>query len=56
MGVVNWLVGLLGDDTVMLAGVGVVLLLTDAEGLLLSGGVEKEKKVWELLKATNSNQ
>lgn len=46
MGVVSWLVGLVGDDTVMLAGAGVVLLLTDAEGLLLSGRVRKN----ELLK------
>lgn len=42
------MVGLVGDETVMLAWVGVVLLLTDAEGLLLSGGIRKKKG--ELLK------
>ncbi len=36
VGVVTWLVGLVGGDMVMLVEVGVVLLLTDAAGLLLS--------------------
>lgn len=44
VGVVTWLVGLAGDDTVMLVGVGAVLLLTDAEGLLLSEEVKKERR------------
>lgn len=35
VGVVTWLVGMVGDDTVVLSPV--VLLLTAAEGLLLSG-------------------
>lgn len=43
VGVVTWLVGLVGDDTVTVVGVGAVLLLTDAEGLLLSGRVKKKK-------------
>jgi len=43
-GVVTWLVGLVGGDTVLLLGAGVVLLLNDAEGLLLSGGIRKEEK------------
>lgn len=38
VGVVTWLVGLVGGDTVMLVEVAVVLLLTDAEGLVLSAG------------------
>lgn len=42
MGVVTWLVGLVGEDTVTL--VGVVLLLTAAEGLLFSAEVPKKKK------------
>lgn len=42
VGVVTWLVGLVGDDVLILVGTGVVLLLTDAEGLLLSG--EKKRK------------
>lgn len=41
VGVVTWLVGLVGGDTVMLVEVAVVLLLTDAEGLFLSAGEEK---------------
>lgn len=45
VGVVTWFVGLVGGDTVMLVEVAVVLLLTDAEGLLLSGGVKKKKSV-----------
>lgn len=44
VGVVTWLVGLVGGDTVMLVEVAVVLLLTDAEGLLLSAGDEKMHK------------
>ncbi len=44
VGVVTWLVGLAGDDTVMLVGAGAVLLLTDAEGLFLSGGFEEKGK------------
>lgn len=36
VGVVTWLVGLVGDEVLMPVGAGVVLLLTDAEGLLLS--------------------
>ena len=40
VGVVTWLVGLVGDDTPTVVGVGVVLLLTAAEGLFLSKGVE----------------
>ncbi|TNN56259.1 hypothetical protein EYF80_033552 [Liparis tanakae] len=43
-GVVTWLVGLVGGDTALLLGAGVVLLLTDAEGLLLSGGIRKEEQ------------
>lgn len=39
VGVVTWLVGLVGGDAGALAGGGVVLLLTDAEVLLLSGGI-----------------
>ena len=39
------MVGLVGDETVILVGVGVVPLLTDAEGLLLSGGVKKKKEI-----------
>ena len=42
-GVVTWLVGLVGGDTGMSAGAGVVLLLTDAAGLLLSGGGRKKR-------------
>lgn len=42
VGVVTWLVGLVGEDTVTL--VGVVLLLTAAEGLLFSAEVQKNKK------------
>lgn len=38
VGVVTWFVGLVGGDTVMLVEVAVTLLLTDAEGLLLSAG------------------
>lgn len=41
VGVVTWFVGLVGGDTAMLVEVAVVLLLTDAEGLLLSGGVKE---------------
>lgn len=43
VGVVTWFVGLVGGDTVMLVEVAVVLLLllTDAEGLLLSAGRER---------------
>lgn len=45
VGVITWFVGLVGGDTVMLVEVAVVLLLTDAEGLLLSGGgVQKRRQ------------
>lgn len=43
VGVVTWLVGLVGDDVLMPVAAGVVLLLTDAEALLLSG----EKQCFE---------
>lgn len=45
VGVVTWLVGLVGGDTVMLVGAGVVLLLTDAASLVFSGGDEKKRVV-----------
>lgn len=45
VGAVTWLVGLVGDDTVTLAGPGVVLLLTGAEGLLLSR--RGQKRSWK---------
>lgn len=45
VGVVTWLVGLVGDDTEMLAGVGVVLLLTAADCLFLSVEGGRTKKV-----------
>lgn len=56
VGVVTWLAGLVGDDTVILVGVGVVLLLTDAEGLLLSGGVKKGKSVSCLSRQTRTDE
>lgn len=45
VGLVTWLVGLVGGDTVMLVEVGVVLLLTDAAGLLLSGEIGEIESV-----------
>lgn len=47
VGVVTWFVGLVGGETVMLVEVAVVLLLTDAEGLLLSAGQERASNLGE---------
>lgn len=53
VGVVTWLVGLVGGETVMLVEVAVVvLLLTDAEGLVLSAGDEKMLQIKQTKKKT----
>lgn len=56
VGVVTWLVGLAGEVTAMLAGVGVVLLLTEAEGLLLSGEVKRSNKGVRVVEANKEAQ
>lgn len=45
VGVVTWFVGLVGGDTVMLVEVVVILLLMDADGLVLSEGGNKKTVV-----------
>lgn len=53
VGVITWFVGLVGGDTVMLVEVAVMLLLTDAEGLLLSGrDVQKRRQCSETITET----